>query len=82
MPDHLQTAQDEIRAHRAREWQEDYKRRTGKPFAPEPTDENLNWPEPMVSVTWEHGYITMTLDAYDKLKAKDMKLFNKLGGMY
>ncbi len=47
-----------------------------------PTDEDLNWPEPMVSVTWEHGYITMTLDAYDKLKAKDKKLFNKLGGMY
>ena len=46
------------------------------------TDEDLNWPEPMVSVTWEHGYITMTLDAYDKLKAKDKKLFNKLGGMY
>ena len=36
----------------------------------------------MVTVTWEHGYITMTLDAYDKLKAKDKKLFNKLGGMY
>ena len=52
------------------------------PFAPEPTDEDLNWPEPMVSVTWEHSYITMTLDAYDKLKAKDKKLFNKLGGMY
>lgn len=47
-----------------------------------PTDEDLNWPEPMVSVTWDHGYIMMTLDAYDKLKAKDMKLFNKLGGMY
>lgn len=49
--------------------------------APEPTDEDLHWPEPMASVTWEHGYITMTLDAYDKLKAKDKKLFNKLGGM-
>ena len=49
--------------------------------APEPTDEDLHWPEPMVSVTWEHGYITMTLDAYDKLKAKDKKLFNKLGEM-
>lgn len=81
MPDHLQTAQDEIRAHRAREWQENYKRRTGKSFAPEPTDEELNWPEPMVSVTWGSGYITMTLDAYQKLRAKDKKKFNEIGGL-
>ena len=50
--------------------------------SPEPTDEDLHWPEPRVTVTWEHGYITMTLDAYDKLKAKDKKFFNKIGGMY
>lgn len=81
MPDHLQTAQDEIRAHRAHEWQEDYKRRTGKSFSPEPTDEELHWPEPMVSITWGSGYITMTLDAYQKLEAKDKKKFNEIGGL-
>lgn len=46
-----------------------------------PTDEDLNRPEPMVSVTWEHGYITMTLDAYLNLKAGDKKKFNEIGGL-
>ena len=72
----LKTAHAEIRRERARQYLAKH------PQEFNPTDEDLNWPEPMVSVTWEHGYITMTLDAYDKLKAKDKKLFNKLGGMY
>ena len=29
--------------------------------SPEPTDEDLHWPEPMVTVTWEHGYIAHDL---------------------
>mgnify|MGYP007006966759 FL=1 len=35
----------------------------------------------MASVTWGSGYITMTLDAYQKLKAKDKKKFNEIGGL-
>ena len=49
--------------------------------APEPTDEELGWPEPMVTVTWPTGYVTMTLAAYKKLPARKRKLFNDLGGM-
>ena len=49
--------------------------------APEPTDEELGWPEPMVTVKWPKGYITMTLAAYSKMSAKDKKVFNKLGGL-
>lgn len=49
--------------------------------APEPTDEELGCPEPMVTVKWPTGYITMTLTAYNKLSAKDKKVFNKLGGL-
>ena len=78
----LKAARSEIRRERVLSWKQKYLKEHDAPFAPEPTNEDLNWPEPMVSVTWDHGYITMTLDAYDKLKAKDKKLFNKLGGMY
>ena len=78
----LRAAHAEIRRERVLPWKQDYLKEHDVMVAPEPTDEDLNWPEPMVSVTWEHGYITMTLDAYDKPKAKDKKLFNKLGGMY
>lgn len=78
----LRAAHAEIRRERVLPWKQDYLKEHDVMVAPEPTDEDLNWPEPMVSVTWEYGYITMTLDAYDKLKAKDKKLFNKLGGMY
>ena len=78
----LRAAHAEIRRERVLPWKQDYLKAHDVMVAPEPTDEDLNWPEPMVLVTWEHGYITMTLDAYDKLKAKDKKLFNKLGGMY
>lgn len=78
----LRAAHAEIRRERVLPWKQDYLKEHDVMVAPEPTDEDLNWPEPMVSVTREHGYITMTLDAYDKLKAKDKKLFNKLGGMY
>lgn len=71
----LKAARAEIRRERERLYLAKHPREFN------PTDEDLNWPEPMISVTWGHGYITMTLDAYDKLKAKDKKLFNKLGGM-
>ena len=67
----LKAAHAEIRRERVLSWKQKYLEEYDVPFAP----------EPMVSVTWGHGYITMTLDAYDKLKAKDKKLFNKLGGM-
>ena len=77
----LKAAHAEIRSERAWKWKQEHLKDHDGPFVPEPTDEDLHWPEPMVSVTWEHGYITMTLDAYDKLKAKDKKLFNKLGGL-
>lgn len=77
----LKAAHAEIRRERVLPWKQDYLKDHDVMVAPEPTDWGLNWPEPMVSVTWEHGYITMTLDAYDKLKAKDKKLFNKLGGL-
>lgn len=49
--------------------------------APEPTDEELSLPEPMVTVTWPTGYVTMTLAAYNKLPAKTKTQFNKLGGL-
>lgn len=78
----LRAAHAEIRRERVLPWKQDYLKEHDVMVAPEPTGEDLNWPEPMVSVTREHGYITMTLDTYDKLKAKDKKLFNKLGGMY
>lgn len=78
----LKAAHAEIRRKKVQQWKQEYLKNHDVMVAPEPTDKDLNWPEPMVSVTWEHGYITMTLDAYDKLKAKDKKLFNKLGGMY
>lgn len=71
----IKAARAEIHAERERLWREKH------PKGPKPTDQDLNWPEPMISVMWGHGYITMTLDAYDKLKAKDKKLFNKLGGL-
>lgn len=77
----LKAAHAEIRRKKVQQWKQEYLKNHDFMVAPEPTDEDLNRPEPMVSVTWEHGYITMTLDAYDKLKAKDKKLFNKLGGM-
>ena len=64
----LKAAHAEIRRERVLPWKQDYLKDHDVMAAPEPTD-------------WEHGYITMTLDAYDKLKAKDKKLFNKLGGM-
>ena len=74
----IKAAHAEIRRERVRLWKP---KKHDVTVAPEPTDEDLHWPEPMVTVTWEHGYITMTLDAYDKLKAKDKKFFNKIGGM-
>ena len=77
----LKAAHAEIRRKKVQQWKQEYLKNHDFMVAPEPTDEGLHWPEPMVSVTWEHGYITMTLDAYDKPKAKDKKLFNKLGGM-
>lgn len=77
----LKAAHAGIRRERVLPWKQDYLKDHDVMVAPEPTDWDLNWPGPMVSVTWEHGYITMTLDAYDKLKAKDKKLFNKLGGL-
>ena len=78
----LKAAHAEIRRKKVQQWKQEYLKNHDFMVAPEPTDEDLHWPEPMVTVTWEHGYITMTLDAYDKLKAKGKKLFNKLGGMY
>lgn len=78
----IKAAHAEIRRERVPLWRQDYLRNHDAVAAPEPTDEDLHWPEPMVTVTWEHGYITMTLDAYSKLKAKDKKLFNKIGGLY
>lgn len=92
--DKIKAAHEHIREIRAREWKERYcykhnlfrKTRHGSTVpdiiaAPEPTDEDLSWPEPMVTVTWPTGYITMTLAAYNKLPAKDKKTFNKLGGL-
>ena len=78
----INAAHAEIRRKKVQQWKQEYLKDHDVPFAPEPTDKDLDWPEPMVTVTWEHGYITMTLDAYSKLKAKDKKFFNKLGGMY
>ena len=77
----LKAAHAEIRRERVLSWKQKYQEEYDVPFAPEPTDEELNWPEPMVSVTWGSGYITMTLDAYQKLKAKDKKKFNEIGGI-
>lgn len=92
--DMLKDAHFQIREIRAIAWKREYCRendlfRKDKygcsipdiSAAPEPTDEELGWPEPMVSVTWPKGYITMTLAAYSKLSAKDKKVFNKLGGL-
>lgn len=71
----LRAAHAEIRRERERLYL------TKHPREFNPTDKDLNWPEPMVSVTWGSGYITMTLDAYQKLKAKDKKKFNEIGGL-
>ncbi len=92
--DKIKAAHEHIREIRAHEWKKRYcyahmlfrKTRHGSKVpdiiaAPEPTDEDLSWPEPMVTVTWPTGYTTMTLAAYNKLPAKDKKTFNKLGGL-
>ena len=91
MDDRIKAAHEDIRETRAREWKERYchehmlYRRNKRGFrvpdiaaAPEPTDEDLNWPEPMATVTWPHGYVTMTLSAYKKLSAADKKKFTNL----
>ena len=67
----------------AHEWKEQYchkhklfrKTRHGSTVpdiiaAPEPTDEDLGWPEPMVTVTWPTGYVTMTLAALLQLLSR------------
>lgn len=90
----VEQGQADVRAVRVALWKERYCRAHGLFLkskcgvrapniraAPEPTDKDIGWPEPMVSVSWGTGYITMTLDAYNKLKAKDKKLFSKLGGL-
>ena len=90
----IEAAHEHIREVRAYEWKKRYcyehklfrKTQHGSTVpdtiaAPEPKDEELGWPEPMVTVTWPTGYITMTLAAYNKLPAKDKKTFNKLGGL-
>ena len=78
----IKAAHAEIRRKKVQQWKQEYLKNHDFMAGPEPTDEDLHWPEPMATVMWEHGYITMTLDAYDKLEAEDKKLFNKLGGMY
>ena len=90
----IEAAHEHIREIRTREWKERYCykhnlfRKTRHGFAvpdiiaaPEPTDEELGWPEPMVTVTWPTGYVTMTLAEYKKLPAKTKTQFNKLGGL-
>lgn len=92
--DVIKEAHFQIRETRVIAWKREYCRKHGLyrkdkygcsipniSAAPEPIDEELGWPEPMVSVTWPKGYITMTLASYSKLSAKDKKLFNKLGGL-
>lgn len=92
--DMIKEAHAQIRKTRAIAWKREYCRKNGLfhkdkhgfsvpgiSAAPEPTDEELGWPEPMTTVTWPKGYITMTLAAYSKLSAKDKKVFNKLGGL-
>lgn len=49
--------------------------------APEPTDKDLDWPETMISVQWDTGYITITMDALQKLPANQRNKIYKLGGM-
>lgn len=49
--------------------------------APEPTDEDLSWPDQMLSVYWDTGYITITLDALKKLPVSQRNKIYKLGGM-
>ena len=72
----LMREQEAIRDVRCWKW-----KRENKEKITEPTDEDLNWPEPMVSVQWDTGYCILTLEAYNKLKAKEKRLFNKLGGL-
>lgn len=91
----IEQAQADVRKFRTALWKENYCRAHGlyrkdrggmrRPdirAAPEPSDKDIGWPEPMVSVSWGVGYVTMTLDAYNRLKAKDKKMFNKLGGLH
>ncbi len=90
----IEAAHEHIREVRAYEWKKRYcykhklLRKTRHGFtvpdiiaAPEPTDDELGWPEPMVTVTHPRGYVTMTLEAYKKLPARKKKLFNDLGGL-
>lgn len=87
----IEKAQQDVRAFRVQEWkdrwQDAYRTQHGlasferTPAAPEPTDKDINWPEPMVSVQSGKCVITMTLAGYEKLPAKKKKLFHKLGGL-
>lgn len=88
--DDIKYALEEIRAYRALEWKRDWCKKHRKNLfvspppiasAPEPTDEDLHWPENMVSVYWDTGYITMTVDALQKLPAKQRNKISKLGGL-
>lgn len=87
----IEKAQQDIHTFRVQEWKDRwrgrYRREHGLPLdaktpePPEPTDRDINWPEPMVSVQSGKCIITMTLAGYEKLPAKKKKLFHKLGGL-
>lgn len=70
----IMAAQKEVRAFRAWEWEE--KQKTAKP-----SDKDLNWPEPMISVYWETGYITIAASAFYKLPKAVQNKISKLGGL-
>ena len=47
----LKAAHAEIRRKKVQQWKQEYLKNHDFMVAPEPTDEDLSWPEPMVSVT-------------------------------
>lgn len=84
---------EDIRRERVRQWKEDwcrkndsyrvfrYRREPDLAAAPEPTDEQLNWPESTVTVFWDTGYITITTAALMKLPVSQRNKIQKLGGL-
>lgn len=89
----MQRGLDGIREFRRREWKEAWclknKGMRGDKFrrvpdlaaAPEPSDEDLHWPPETLTVFWETGYITLTLEALKQLPKSQINKIYKLGGM-
>lgn len=76
----IAAAQKAVRAFRAREWEEKQKRKKAAKIA-KPSDKDLNWPESMISVYWETGYITIAASAFYKLPKAVQNKISKLGGL-